>query len=411
MPTAFSFDDHSLLTDTFLPLTRLTSGPGGGINDPTLFSALAPNQAVATSADRDVFAVSLLAGQTYVFDVDDGAIAGASKDWVLNVVDMKGLQVGAADDSPADLGSVVATDPLLDFTPTETGTYFVVVRVFGNSYANGEFAWGTGAPSAGGDYALAVSAPDVATLGTLTGRDDDKAYGNARQAIDARGGDDDVRLGGGRDVATGGSGDDRLLGEGGDDALFGGGNRDRLEGGDGNDALMGGSGDDRVIGGAGNDDLAGQQGRDVLRGNAGDDVLWGDAGDDDLAGGQGANFLRGGEGADLLRAGGGVDTFHFLAGESPDGAGLTGEDRVLGFGLADFLDVTDLRVGGVLAFVAGGAFTAIDQVRVRDLREDDGSGFQEVLVNLDANTSTAELAFAVDTGDGDFALGGGNFLL
>lgn len=74
--------------------------------------------------------------------------------------------------------------------------------------------------------------------------------------------------------------------------------------------IHGGGGSDVLVGGAGGDRISGDDGNDVLRGGAGADTLEGGAGDNWLHGGAGADSLSGGPGLDLLDGGQGFDLFH-----------------------------------------------------------------------------------------------------
>jgi hypothetical protein len=141
--------------------------------------------------------------------------------------------------------------------------------------------------------------------------------------VDARGGNDQVRLKG-LTVSTlveGGAGNDKidgssvivahleLRGDAGNDDLRGGANADYLVGGDGNDVLRGGGGGDWIVGGLGKDVLFGDDGDDVLVGGEGDDVVKGGNGNDILVRGPGNDNLDGGTGSNRT-----VDYAAFAAG-------------------------------------------------------------------------------------------------
>ncbi len=144
--------------------------------------------------------------------------------------------------------------------------------------------------------------------------------------VDARGGNDQVRLKG-LTMATlveGGTGNDKidgsevtaarleLRGDAGNDDLRGGANADYLVGGDGNDELRGGAGSDWILGGLGKDILFGDDGDDVLAGGEGDDVLKGGNGNDILVRGPGNDNLDGGKGTNRT-----VEYAAFAAGTVP----------------------------------------------------------------------------------------------
>jgi Ca2+-binding RTX toxin-like protein len=206
----------------------------------------------------------------------------------------------------------------------------------------------------------------------------------------------------------------QIFGEDGNDRLGGASGRDTVDGGNGDDNLTGGSGGDRVRGGGGNDQLFGNSGNDNLQGGDGNDLLDGGTGNDSEAGGNGDDTLREGSGpngADSLAGDAGNDTVDYSARSAPvnvaiddqpfDGDRRNNErdnvrstiDRVLGGAATDVLigrdgpadtlvggtgdDVIDPRRGD--DHVDGGP--GIDQVRLRDLSQDDvvcGDGVDSV---------------------------------
>ncbi|HET7855712.1 MAG TPA: hypothetical protein VFL41_04570 [Gaiellaceae bacterium] len=97
----------------------------------------------------------------------------------------------------------------------------------------------------------------------------------ARIAIDARAGDDLVRVDEGNGVFT--------------DSV-----QTAIDGGAGNDNLVGGSGAETLLGGDGNDSIDGNKGNDLARMGAGDDVFVWDPGD-------GSDVVEGQDGADVMR--------------------------------------------------------------------------------------------------------------
>lgn len=401
MPTRFDFGSDTFEPTTYLALGDLSRGSGTGVDDPRQASALALDQSIG-DGDVDIFAITLLAGQTYSFDVDDGAGDGffGSIDLELTLIDQRGRVVAEDDGSSGDdSGSQSGLDPRLAFTAELTGTYYVAIHHQGDEYVSGGFRFSRGAGDSG-DYRLVVSTGDIPDRTFLTDATETRAYGDGRQNIQARGGHDNIFLAGGDDIAGGGAGDDDLYGGGGRDELTGGSGDDRLEGGSSFDVLVGEKGDDRLSGGSGFDALTGSAGKDRLFGGGDGDTLSGSAGRDLLYGGDGNDFLRGGEGVDRLTGGSGADTFHFLAQDirfDPDGFY---EDRVRDFQRIDLIDLTDIA-GGDLRWRGTGGFTGDDQVRISDLRFTSGStrGYQEVQINLDDDL-TAERAFLVDTTDG-----------
>jgi hypothetical protein len=125
--------------------------------------------------------------------------------------------------------------------------------------------------------------------------------------VDAGKGDDRVIGGRGDDILSGMEGNDRISGNGGSDQLLGGDGRDDLSGGKGTDVAHGGLGDDVLNGGDGRDYLSGQGGSDVIRGGRGNDTLTGNDGSDVLSAGRGNDVLIGRRGEDVLRTGAGKD--------------------------------------------------------------------------------------------------------
>lgn len=389
MPVPFSFSSNTVESDSYLHSGVFTTGSHPNVNDPTWFSAVAPAQAIESAYDVDVFAITLVAGQRYSFDVDtDGRI-----DLQLDLIGQDGRLVATSD----NVGS--SPDPLLVVDVNRTGTYYVAVRHAANDYVDGGFSF-LARSAATGSYALVVSTPSLPVLQRLTEGADSRSYSDLSQNVAGLGGDDRLWLMGGNDIAHGGAGNDSLIGGTGDDELNGGDGQDRLWGESGSDVLIGGAGNDSLYGGIGNDALTGGAGADILHGGDGADTLSGGSGADTLVGAEGNDFLRGGAGADQLYGGAGWDVFHFLPGESVPGA----EDAIRDFQNNERIDLSDLAPG-TLGWRGGLGFTAANQVRVVDA----GGGWQQVLVNLDADAA-AEFSLFVNTG-GAFRLAADDFLL
>lgn len=392
MPHTFSFDASALSTAGYLDRANFTTGRFPGLDYPGYYSAVAPYQSIATSGGVDVFAMTLVAGHTYNFDIDYAAL-----DLELDLIDHGGLRVAGSDNFAGGWA------PFLSFTASQTGTYFIAVHHAANDYVNGSFQF-EGTPGPTGSYQLAVSTPTLPLYRyDLTGASESRSYSDNAQTVNAGAGNDRIWLNGGNDIGFGGAGADRLYGGFGSDELSGGSGDDRLEGGSGADVLRGGSGADRLYGGAERDSLTGGTGDDFLSGGSGDDTLWGDAGADRLHGGDGNDFLRGGAGLDVLYGGAGADTFHFLKGEAPPSE-YSVEDRIEDFEIGDRIDLSDLA-WGTLTWRGSGSFTGVNQVRVVEL----ASGYRDVRVNLDYD-SVAEFEILVRT-SGDFHLIEGDFLL
>lgn len=400
MPTSFTFNAHSIATAGLLERANLTKGPGPGVNDPTQFSAYTPSQTIGATGEVDVFAITLIAGQTYTFDIDNGYGDAGSIDLQLDVINQSGLLVATSDNPAAsDL------DPLLRFTATTSGTYYVAVHHADNDYVSGSFRF-DGVGGGTGDYSLVVSTPLLPNAITLTNAAETRTFSNAAQTVRCRGGADTIYLHSGNDIGQGGDGNDRLWGGTGSDELTGGLGDDRLNGESGDDVLHGGLGNDILNGGSERDSANGGFGNDIVYGGLGDDQVWGDAGNDHLYGDAGNDTVRGGIGIDTMFGGAGADSFVFLAGDANfDSAGFN-EDRIQDFSAEDVIDLTDVA-WGTLAWRGTGAFTDAGQVRINDLRS--SIGYQEVQVNLDYDAAP-ELAILVKT-SGNMALISSDFLL
>lgn len=408
MPGTFNFDANTLEEAQNIGQDIFSTGPGTGVDDPLLFSVIAANQAIETDGDVDIFAMTIVAGQTVVFDVDDGAgdPSGGSIDLQLDLIDAQGNLVDTNDDaSGLDLGTFDPLDPRLTFTATETGTYFIAIHEFENDYSDSTA--GDATPSddgftfdtsfAGtGDYSLVVSTANLAPLTVLSGASEVLQFSDLAQRVQGGGGDDVLAMKGGDDVVNGQRGNDVLTGGFGEDDLMGGKGLDKVGGGAGNDVVRGGQGDDNLRGGAGNDDLKGNLGNDTLGGGGGNDDLWGNEGADTIKGGGGQDFIRGGAGIDQLTGGAGADRFHFIATDSAFDAVGFNEDAILDFAPGDRIDLSDVILG-TLTFLGTGSITNPGEVAIASF--DPSTGFQEVLVNISGD-STPELAFLVTTTDG-----------
>ena len=177
--------------------------------------------------------------------------------------------------------------------------------------------------SATGNVAIQVTA-DGTIAGTDTRDVIDVSTAESGQAIDARGGHDDVIGSAHADEITGGTGQDKLTGGDGDDLfhVVGNGGIDAVSGGSGLDEIRGSTGDD-VIGlrsmsgveaidaGDGYDVIRGAGSRSVLDFSSvnltGVELIDGAGGHDILTGSTGQDVLRGGGGYDEIDGGGGVD--------------------------------------------------------------------------------------------------------
>jgi len=311
-------DDYTFSTSTKGAVT-VNGGSSSGVVD--------------YASDRDAFAVTLTAGQNYVFTLT----STSQLDPYLYLYDANLTLITSNDDANGTLNSQIS------YKPTVTGAYFLAAA---------------GYYSSTGSYSVAAvsetTITGTANADTLNGTsEDDRIVGlggnDVLNGLDGNdqliGGDDDDTLNGGAgiDTFTIGSGTDTIsdLGNGGADILtvdFGAtatvtintawtatsasvnsgtanittsglavnlaavtsgngfsvtntGTAATLTGSTGADTLTGGTGADILVGGAGND---------TLTGGSGDDSLFGDDGNDSLIGGAGRDVLTGGVGADIF---------------------------------------------------------------------------------------------------------------
>ena len=135
--------------------------------------------------------------------------------------------------------------------------------------------------------------------------------------VDARGGNDDIRIGS-NILDTGGA----LIGV----TVNAGNGNDRVEGGDGDDDIDAGLGNDTIRGRGGDDEISGGGGNDDCRGDAGDDVVFGDAGRDVLRGGDDDDSLSGGANDDKLEGNAGDDSLDGDEGRDKLFGGLGNDD-------------------------------------------------------------------------------------
>jgi hypothetical protein len=144
--------------------------------------------------------------------------------------------------------------------------------------------------------------------------------------VDARGGNDDIRIGSSiRDVGG------NLIGV----IVNAGNGNDRVEGGDGDDDINGGLGIDNLRGRAGDDEVSGGAGNDDCRGDSGEDILFGDIGRDVLRGGDDDDSLSGGSDRDTLFGDPGDDSLDGDEGRDKLFGGLGNDDDYDDDGLED----------------------------------------------------------------------------
>jgi len=293
--------------------------------------------AIEAFGGSDGFTASLVAGQTYVFDllgVSSGA--GSLGDPKLRLLNGSGALVAENDDGGLGL------DAHLVFVAPASGTYTLQI---------------TGIGATTGSYTL--------------------------QGPDLRGSDVTILGGASADTMGAIAGTNYLRGEDGADSIVGGSGFDDINGNAGNDTAAGGAGGDWVVGGKDNDRLSGQDGDDIVYGNLGNDTGDGGAGadlirggqnDDVLTGGAGNDWLAGDRDSDTITGGGGADVFFTFG-----GAGL---DRVTDFHLPEG-DRVQLEAGTQYTLAQVGADTVISMT----------GGGQMVLVGVALSSLTGSWIF------------------
>ncbi len=395
MATRFDFNANYPSTATQLERANLTTGsyPASWFDysSSSWVSAVSPAQAISSFGGVDVFAVTMVQGQTYELDIDQSQL-----NLQIDLLDQTGRRVATADGDDFNA--------FLEYTATKTGQYYVAIRHTNNEYTN-NFDWERDT-SQEGTYKFTFAASNSSLFQAPASRTYN--YGDGNQSFYFSANADEVRGGGGNDVLELRGGNDIALGGTGADTLRGETGMDDLMGDSGNDTLFGGDGDDVLRGGLDNDRLFGGNDRDGLLGGAGSDLLFGDSGNDTLSGESGADVLRGGTGIDVLFGGSGADVFRFVNGESTASGVNTSAylDSVRDFSRAQG-DKIDLRFAygdassGVLDWIGGSSFSSAYQVRGQNA----GNGYLEVQVNLDSD-SAAEMEFLVRSslGESDFLL-------
>ncbi len=396
MATTYTFDASYPQTATQLERANLTTGsrPESWFDyDGTAWvSAISPSQSISTYGGVDVFAVTMVQGQTYELDIDL-----AQLNLQIDILDQTGRRVATNDGS--------GFNAFLEYTASKTGQYYVAIRHTDNEYTN-NFDWQRDTAQTG-SYKFSFAASNSSTYQPGANRtynlnDNGNSYlfTEAADEVRGNGGNDYLELRGGNDIVLGGTGADTVKGESGMDDLMG---------DSGNDSLYGGSGDDVIRGGLDADILYGGTDRDGLLGGSGNDVLFGDSGHDTLSGEAGSDALRGGTGIDVLFGGSGADAFRFYNGESAASSTNTTAylDSIRDFRRSDG-DKIDLRFADgdssdLLTWRGTSGFSGADQVRINTSNVQ--AGYLEVQVNLD-NDSPAELEFLVRSNleRGDFLL-------
>jgi len=188
-----------------------TGGTATGSIDYTTEFSNDPNY--LPGGDADLFAVSLLYGLTYNFEMRGQYTGeGTLYDPVLDLLDSNGHELANSDDA---LTTELGSDSLITYTAPAFGTYYLEAH-----------EW-TGDDT--GTYQLRASVG----VGTVYG-----------EVISGLASNDAIDGAGGNDTLYGGAGNDTLIGNVGNDTLRGQGGSDRLHGGPGTDILIGGTGND-----------------------------------------------------------------------------------------------------------------------------------------------------------------------
>jgi Ca2+-binding RTX toxin-like protein len=368
-------DDYGNTTATAAPLGFLT---------PTT----AVSGQIEVGGDQDWFAVNLTAGQQYTFQEYDATLGSSS----LTLYTSSGTQL------QTNVGT--AGYPVVSYTPTSSGTFYIGVTALGGTTTTGLYTLGVGVNVNGGAANLLAFSPfkDAAFLTVpgglwMAGDGDDLAVGTAgTDFVQGNNGYDALYGGAGNDFLFGGAQDDIVAGDAGNDTLYGGDGGDVLSelaagANSGNDLIFGGfgvdiiyaeAGNDIVDGGLdtannfaslgdGNDDYYGSLGTDVVLGGDGSDLIVGFGGDDALYGEAGSDFIYGGDGIDLIAGAAGND---YLDGGINNDllVGDDGADTLLGGAGIDYLyggagiDIVNGGAGGGVNALYGGADGDIFQV-------------------------------------------------
>ncbi|MEL7330659.1 MAG: pre-peptidase C-terminal domain-containing protein [Cyanobacteria bacterium J06560_2] len=377
------------------------------------YGARFPGLAFGYAEDVDLYSVELGAGQTITLDVDGVSVIAQNPSTVLpnlsntlqttdselRLFDAEGNELAANNDGAAP-GEDFSRDPFLQFTASETGTYYVGISQLGNrNYDPNVESSGSGwtFPEIGvffGSYELTATLTGAASSEVEGTEGRDRLLGtDAGETINGGAGNDRIFGNGGNDILNGDSENDAIFGGDGDDTIDGGSERDRLFGDAGNDILTGGSERDVLFGGAGQDILAGGSERDRLFGGEARDILIGDMGDDFLSGGAGDDVLMGVTGNDVLEGGAGADVFVLGVGD--------GTDRVKDFGIGTdkiglvdgeltFAELTITQAGNrtILGISSSGETLAV--LRGVDASALGGSSFEVV-----QNVATVEAALTI----------------
>ncbi len=88
MSTSFEFDDSTLGTGGYLAQGQLTRSSSAGAS-----SAVLRGRTISSSTDVDVLAITLVAGRSYLFDIDQGFgdSSGSLVDLQLSLINARGV--------------------------------------------------------------------------------------------------------------------------------------------------------------------------------------------------------------------------------------------------------------------------------------------------------------------------------
>lgn len=137
LPRAVADDYRDSLSDTSAPLGSLA--PGGSATG-----------SIEESGDRDIFAISLQAGQNYVFTLNRAASAGLS-DPVLRLLGSSGSVIATNDDFGGSLNSRIS------YTASSSGTFYLDARGYGSNTGSYTLASTGTPPAATDDYRDSVT--------------------------------------------------------------------------------------------------------------------------------------------------------------------------------------------------------------------------------------------------------------
>ncbi|KKJ75144.1 hypothetical protein WH95_19980, partial [Kiloniella litopenaei] len=214
----------------------VTDGNAGNVKNAALPSILFKgdinNRNNGNNRDYDMVAVSLLAGEKLILDIDNG-IGGSSSQSVdarVRLYDSSGVELAENDDAGITNGGAGSTDnrdSYLEYTASSDGTYYVRVESYYNDDDGDYDLWlsvdnsGVSTPTPGFDYTVEDGADSddasvvISTVDslTLTGTDDGEILigGSLADIINAGGGDDILIGGTGANVLTGGTGSDTFV--------------------------------------------------------------------------------------------------------------------------------------------------------------------------------------------------------